>query len=117
MSADDDLAVSLAMLKAGLKRRAALHPADYARRFALEKILQQKRYCDAFALWRSCRRQACSRHARCTGDAAACLRRSLGRVPREVQIRARKSILAATPRNIGAPERAARQCMPVDLYE
>jgi len=27
-----------------------------------------------------------------------------------------RNILAATPRNIGAPERAARQCMPRDLY-
>src|ERR1700751_1166802 len=25
-------------------------------------------------------------------------------------------ILAAMPRNVGAPERAARQCMPIDFY-
>ena len=28
----------------------------------------------------------------------------------------RQDILTATPRNIGAPERAARQCMPIDFY-
>jgi hypothetical protein len=38
-------------------------------------------------------------------------------VPRDLQVRARQKILAATPRNIGAPERAARQCMPRDFYE
>jgi hypothetical protein len=27
-----------------------------------------------------------------------------------------QDILTATPRNIGAPERAARQCMPIDFY-
>jgi hypothetical protein len=35
---------------------------------------------------------------------------------RMLQWRARQDILDATPRNIGAPERAARQCMPRDLY-
>jgi hypothetical protein len=32
------------------------------------------------------------------------------------QWRTRQDILQATPRNIGAPERAARQCMPLDFY-
>jgi len=49
-------------------------------------------------------------------DAGACLKRALATVPHEVQWRARQEILAATPQNIGAPERAARQCMPSDLY-
>jgi len=34
-----------------------------------------------------------------------------------LQRRARQDILEATPRNIGAPERAARQCMPIDFYK
>jgi hypothetical protein len=33
-----------------------------------------------------------------------------------VQWQTRQNILLATPRNIGAPERAARQCMPLDFY-
>jgi hypothetical protein len=35
----------------------------------------------------------------------------------EVQWRVRDEIPKATPRNIGAPEQQARQCMPLDLYE
>jgi hypothetical protein len=38
-------------------------------------------------------------------------------VPHPEQWRSRQDILAATPRNIGALERAARQCMSRDLYE
>jgi hypothetical protein len=112
-----DLDVSLAMVKAGLKRKPKLSPVAHARRFAIEKALQQRRYCDAFALWRTCRQKPCRRQQRCGGDANACLHRALDRVPRDLQVRARQKILAATPRNIGAPERAARQCMPRDFYE
>ena len=114
---NDDIAVYAAMLKAGFKAKAKLNPVQHARRFAREKLLQQRRYCDAFALWRSCRRNACRRQQSCGGDAHVCLKRALGRVPHEVQYRAREAILAATPRNIGAPERQARQCTPLDFYE
>ena len=113
----DDVAVFFAMLKAGFKRKPKASPVDYARRFALEKLSLQRRYCDAFAAWRSCGRPACRRQQSCRGDANACLKRALDRVPREVQRRARQGIVAAMPRNIGAPERAARLCMPADLYE
>jgi hypothetical protein len=37
-------------------------------------------------------------------------------VPHRLAWQARQDILTATPRNIGAPERAARQCMPLDCY-
>jgi hypothetical protein len=91
----------------------------YSARFEAEKALQQKRYCDAFALWRSCARKDCRRHRRCCGDTNACLAQAvaLDRVPQRAAWRTRQDILAATPRNIGAPERAARQCMPIDFYE
>ena len=114
---DDDVTVYFAMLKAGFKRKAKSSPVAYARRFALEKLTLQRRYCDTFALWRSCGRPACRRQQSCRGDANACLKRALDRVPREVQTRAREDIIAAMPRNIGAPERAARLCMPHDFYE
>ena len=113
---DQNFAVLSAMLKAGLKPKPKLSAIEYARRFALEKALQQRRYCDAFALWRSCARKGCRRQRRCGGDPSGCLRRALDRVPHPLQWRARQDILEATPRNIGAPERAARQCMPRDLY-
>ena len=112
-----NLAVLSAMLKAGLKPKPKLSAIEYARRLAVEKVLQQRRYCDAFALWRTCPRTGCRRRRRCGGEAAGCLRRALDRVPHPQQWRARQDILAATPRNIGAPERAARQCMPRDLYD
>jgi hypothetical protein len=114
---NDDFAVYSAMLKAGFKRKAKTSPVAYARRFALEKLALQRRYCEAFALWRSCGHPACRRQRSCRGDANACLKRALDRVPREVQTRAREDIIAAMPRNIGAPERAARLCMPHDFYE
>jgi hypothetical protein len=114
---DQNFAVLSAMLKAGMKPKPKLSAIEYARRLAVEKALQQRRYCDAFALWRSCLHKACRRQCRCGGDAAQCLRSALDHVPHPQQWRARQDILAATPRNIGAPERAARQCMPRDLYE
>ena len=112
-----NLAVLSAMLKAGMTSKPKLSAIEYARRLAVEKALQQRRYCDAFALWRSCSRKACRRQCRCCEEAAGCLRRALDRVPHAQQWQARQDILAATPRNIGAPERAARQCMPRDLYD
>jgi hypothetical protein len=113
----ETFAVLSAMLKAGLKPKPKLSAIEYARRLAVEKALQQRRYCDAFALWQTCPRTACRRQRRCGGEAADCLRRALDGVPHPAQWRARQDILEATPRNIGAPERAARQCMPRDLYE
>jgi hypothetical protein len=110
-------AVLSAMLKAGMKPKPKLNPVEYAQRLVVEKALQQRRYCDAFALWQTCPSKACRRQRHCGGDAAGCLRRALDRVPHQVQWRARQDILAATQRNIGAPERAARQCMPRDLYD
>jgi hypothetical protein len=114
---NDDVAVYFAMLKAGFKRKAKASPVAHARRFALEKLALQRRYCEAFALWRSCGHPPCRRQQSCRGDANACLKRALDRVPREVQRRTRQDIIAAMPSNIGAPERAARLCMPHDLYE
>jgi hypothetical protein len=114
---DQNFAVLSAMLKAGMKPKPKLSAIEYARRLAIEKALQQRRYCDAFALWRTCSHKASRRQHRCCGEAAGCLRRALERAAHPEQWRARQDILAATPRNIGAPERAARHCMPRDLYE
>ena len=95
------------------KTKPKLSPIDYAERFTAERKLQQRRYCDAFDLWRDCDGKLCRRHRRCRGDADACLARTvaLDRVPHRVAWRTRQGILEATPVNIGAPERAARQCM------
>jgi hypothetical protein len=114
---DSEFAVALATFKAAPKRKAKLSAVHYARRLALEKALQQKRYCDAFGLWRTCRRSACRRRYACSGDANACLKRALARIPHQTQWQKRQNILEATPPNIGKPERSARQCMPRDFYE
>jgi len=37
-------------------------------------------------------------------------------VPQRVQWQTAQEILSVTLRNIGAPERATRQCMPIDFY-
>jgi hypothetical protein len=108
MNGDDSLPKPL--------RKPKLAPAQYAARFAAEKLLQQRRYCDAFRVWRTCRLKSCRRNAACRGDANACLKRAIARVPRIVQWQTRQTILEATPANLGAPERAARQCMPLDFY-
>jgi hypothetical protein len=105
--------VLAAMLKAGLK----LKPAAYAKRLATELVAQQRRYCNAFNLWRTCARKSCRRLRSCGGDPAACLARGIDAVSREQQIQVRNTILAATPHNISAPERDARQRMPRDCYE
>jgi hypothetical protein len=113
-----DLAVGLAMLQASQaakKPKPRLSPVEFAARFAVEKALQQRRYCNAFALWRTCRDKNCRRKGACQGDPNACLHRGLASVPRDVQARVRRDILEATPPNTGAPERTARQCMPFDL--
>ena len=110
-----DLAVALAVFEAA-PRLKQLRPVDAAARFAIESALQQRRYCNAFALWQTCRNKQCRRQGACCGDADICLKLGLVRIPHEVQWRVRQTIIDATPHNIGAPERKARQSMPSDLY-
>lgn len=114
---NSEFRVLSAMVKAGLKHKAKLDPLTHARRLATETELQARRYCNAFALWLRCRRKDCRRHRACAGDAHLCLKRALDRVPHPQHAQARQKILEGTPRNIGAPEREARQRMPRDLFE
>jgi hypothetical protein len=105
------------MAVANPQRKRKLTGPEFAARFKAEKALQQRRYCEAFALWRTCGRPRCRREQACCGDPGLCLRRALDVVPRRMQWQTRQDILERTPRNIGAPERTARQCMPRDFYE
>ncbi len=91
--------------------------ADYAKRYAAERARQQRRYCDAFALWLRCRMKMCRRLRACRRDPNHCLKRALKSVPPATQWETRQKILRKTPTNIGKPERTARQCMPRDFYE
>ena len=54
MDRNTDLTVALAVAKAAPKRKPKLGVVEFAKRFAREQVLQRQRYCDAFALWRSC---------------------------------------------------------------
>ncbi len=103
------------MTKQTSRRRKLTGPA-FGARFKAEKARQQRRYCDAFKLWRTCARKRCRRERACCGDQNACLARAFGVVPHRTQWQARQDVLDATPVNIGAPERAARLCMPRDFY-
>ena len=94
-----------------------LTAARYAERFEAEVAVQQRRFCDAFDLWRTCAGKACRRDRACRGEVGPCLKRALDTVPREVQRRVREDILNATPKNIGGPERAVRLLVPRDFYD
>ena len=112
-----DFRVLAAMVQARPKRKPKHSAVAYAQRFARETERQHERFCRVLALWQTCRNKACRRHRTCRDDPKACLGRALDRVPHRLQWHARDTILKATPHNIGAPERAARQRMPRDLYE
>ena len=92
-----------------------LTAAQFIARYRAEKSLQRGHYCEVFALWRRCANHRCRRERACVDDHGACLKRALAAMPHAAQWQARHELLAATPKNIGAPERAARQCMPLDL--
>jgi hypothetical protein len=88
---------------------------SYKARFRDERAKLQRAYCTLFAFWRACRFKPCRCARACKGDAAACIKRGVGAVARDAQWQARQRILEATPAGAGAPERAARQCLPGEL--
>jgi hypothetical protein len=81
-------------------------------RFRDEKAKLQRAYCTTFKFWRTCRFKPCRNARVCKGDPDACLKRCVGAVSRDAQWEARQKILDATPADVGAPERAARECLP-----
>jgi hypothetical protein len=101
--------------RAQAKQKRKLTGAQFGKRFEAEKALQLRRYAAAFALWRACRIKRCRRDGSCRGKPADCLMRAIAAVPHQAQWQARQDVLLATPPNIGAPERAARALMPLEL--
>ena len=85
---------------------------EFRTRFEAEKTRLARRYCTLFGFWGNCRVKQCRRQRACAGDAMACLESCIARVPRDSQFAARQLLLQATPRNLAAPERAARELMP-----
>ncbi len=111
-------AVFGAMLQAGFKNnKPKLSAADFARRYGREAAAQQRRYCNAFALWRTCPKNRCRRARSCLGYVTDCLKRAFRIVPPRLHVQVRRELLHGVPRNIGAPERKARHNLPGDFYE
>ncbi len=93
----------------------AMTPREYETRYRAEVKALRRHYCSVFAFWTWCGHKPCRKARVCTGDALACLKRHGLELSNTEQFNARQKVLEATPRNIGAPERAARQTMPWGL--
>lgn len=89
---------------------------EFRARFNAEAAKVQRHYCTLFAFWRACRFKLCRREQACRGDHSECLKALVDRVPRRQQFDARMKLLQETPRNLGAPERAAREFMPSEPW-
>jgi hypothetical protein len=114
---NQSIAVYAAMLQAGFKgNRPKLPEAEFAKAYGREAVAQQRRYCDAFALWRSCRKKRCGRARHCLGYVPDCLKRAFATVHPQLHVQIKQQLLAGVPRNIGAAERKARQSLPEDFY-
>jgi hypothetical protein len=103
----------------GVTVEVRLPPAMSAREFetryrAEVKALRQY-YCSLFGFWKFCAHKPCRKARACAGNALTCLKRNGIELSNDEQFLARQKVLEATPRNIGAPERMARQTMPCGL--
>jgi hypothetical protein len=115
---NESAAVYGAMLQLGFKsNRPKLSEAEFARRYGREAVAQQRRYCNAFALWRTCPKGRCRRARRCLGYVPDCLKRAFRMVHPRLHGQVRRELLQNVPRNINAAERKARQNLPEDFYE
>ncbi len=114
---NESAAVYGAMLQSGFKsNRPKLSEAEFARRYGREAAAQQRRYCNAFALSRTCPKARCRRARSCLGYVTDCLKRAFGTVPPRLHGQVRCELLQGVPRNISAPERKARQNQREDFY-
>jgi hypothetical protein len=114
---NENAAVYGAMLQAGFaKKKPKLSEAEFARRYGREAAAQQRRYCNAFALWRTCPRKRCGRARRCLGYVTDCLKRAFRDVHPRLHGQVQRKLMQGVPRNINAAERKARQNLPEDFY-
>jgi hypothetical protein len=114
---NQNVAVYAAMLQAGFKSsRPKLSAAAFAKAYGREAVAQQRRYCDAFGLWRTCPKKRCGRARRCLGYVPDCLKRAFATVHPRLHVQVRQALLHGVPRNISAAERKARQSLPEDFY-
>jgi hypothetical protein len=93
----------------------AMSAREFETRYRAEMKALWRYYCSLFGFWTWCGHKPCRKARVCAGDALACLRRNGLELSNDEQFNARQKMLEATPRNIGAPERMARQTMPLGL--
>ena len=114
---NENFAVYAAMLQAGFKKRKPkLTEAEFAQAYGRAAAAQQRRYCDAFELWRGCKKKRCRRARRCLGYVCDCLKRAFAAVHPRSHVQVQQQLLRGVPRNISAPERKARQNLPEEFY-
>ena len=115
---NESAAVYGAMLQSGFKsNRPKLTEAEFARRYGREAVAQQRRYCNAFALWRTCPKNRCRRARRCLGYVPDCLKRAFRMVhPRLHGQRCGASSCTTCRATSAPPERKARGNLPEDFY-
>ncbi len=92
-----------------------LTPEEWQARFDAAAKAAQREYCNIFKFWIACRYKPCRRAKTCSGDALACLKRSLNRVPGEIKNRAFDRIVWETPATADAPTKTARRFSPHDF--
>ncbi len=119
MKAKSAAVKTVAITAGGVTFEARVPPVmtgrQYEGRYRDEVKRLRRYYCSLFGFWKSCDCKPCRKNRVCAGDAAACLKRNEAWVSREKQFAARQRVLDATPANVGAPERLARQAMPGGL--
>jgi hypothetical protein len=113
---NENVAVLAAMQQAGFRTKPKLTEAEFALAYGRAAAAQQRRYCDAFELWRDCRQSRCRRARRCLGYVTDCLKRAFHTVHPRRHVQVKQELLRNVPRNVSAPERKARHNLPEEFY-
>ena len=96
-------------------RKPLITRLQYVMRFEVEMVRHQLRYCQHLGLWRHCPDARCRRHRICSSDGPKCMLWAHNNLTEDELCLAHRDILAALPKNIGAPECAAQNLGPRSL--
>jgi hypothetical protein len=98
------------------KRATMWKQLDYLTRYHEERERVQRHYCTVFGFWRYCGVKPCCWPRACTGNADACLKRWVEKVPSKELRQAHNELLKATPPGIGEPELEVRRTEPTRFW-